>query len=74
MSDLEEFAGKTVAQTGDAVVNGLFKGDPEPYLSLWSREGPVSVFGAWGPCKTGWPDLEDLRYQGSYVCPECHGG
>lgn len=58
MSDLEEFAGKTVAQTGDAVVNGLFKGDPEPYLSLWSREGPVSVFGAWGPCKTGWPDLE----------------
>lgn len=41
MSALAEFTGKTVAQTGDAVVNGLFRGDPEPYLSLWSRQSPA---------------------------------
>lgn len=58
MSELEEFIAKTVEHTGSAVVEGLFRGDPEPYESIWSRRDPVSLFGAWGPCKTGWSDLE----------------
>jgi ketosteroid isomerase-like protein len=33
-------------------------GDPEPYKALWSRGEDVSLFGAFGPCKKGWPQLE----------------
>ena len=33
-------------------------GDPEPYMALWSRGDDVSLFGAWGPCKVGWEELE----------------
>jgi ketosteroid isomerase-like protein len=33
-------------------------GDPEPYKELWSRGDEVSLFGAFGPCKKGWPQLE----------------
>jgi len=33
-------------------------GDPEPYKALWSRGEDVSLFGAFGPCKKGWDQLE----------------
>ena len=32
----------------------LYLGDPGAWMALWSRRDPVSLFGAWGPCKTGW--------------------
>ena len=32
--------------------------DPEPYRAMWSRREPVSLFGALGPCKAGWPEVE----------------
>ena len=33
---------------------------------MWSRHDPVSLFGAWGPCKTGWHDLSrTYRWVGS---------
>lgn len=58
MTEREDFITTTVEQTGAAMVDGLFRGDPEPYISAWSRRSPVSLFGAWGPCKTAWPELE----------------
>jgi ketosteroid isomerase-like protein len=33
------------------------RGDPEPYMRLWSRADDVSLFGAWGPCKQGWDQV-----------------
>jgi hypothetical protein len=43
----------------------MFCGDPEPYMNMWSRKDPVSLFGAWGPCKTGWDDISHtLRWVG----------
>jgi len=33
------------------------RGDPEPYMRLWSRADKVSLFGAWGPCKQGWDQV-----------------
>ena len=36
----------------------LIQGDVAPRLALWSRRDPVSLLGAWGPNKTGWPELE----------------
>jgi ketosteroid isomerase-like protein len=36
----------------------VVRGDPEPYKALWWRGEEVSLFGAFGPCKKGWPQLE----------------
>ena len=36
----------------------MILGDPEPYKALWSRGEDVSLFGAFGPCKKGWHQLE----------------
>ena len=36
----------------------MILGDPEPYKALWSRGEDVSLFGAFGPCKKGWDQLE----------------
>lgn len=38
----------------------LVQGDVEPRLRLWSRRDPLSLLGAWGPNKTGWPELERI--------------
>jgi ketosteroid isomerase-like protein len=36
----------------------IMLGDPEPYKALWSHGDQVSLFGAFGPCKKGWQQLE----------------
>jgi ketosteroid isomerase-like protein len=33
------------------------RGEPAPYMALWSNADDVSLFGAWGPCKQGWDEL-----------------
>jgi ketosteroid isomerase-like protein len=38
----------------------LVQGDVAPRLALWSRRDPVSLLGAWGPNKAGWPELERI--------------
>ena len=38
----------------------LVQGDVEPRLALWSRRDCVSLLGAWGPNKAGWPELERI--------------
>jgi ketosteroid isomerase-like protein len=40
-----------------AAYDTLYLGDPGAWMALWSRRDPVSLFGAWGPCKTGWDEL-----------------
>jgi ketosteroid isomerase-like protein len=35
----------------------MYAGDPEPYLAMFSQRDPVSLFGAFGPCKTGWSEV-----------------
>jgi hypothetical protein len=35
-----------------------YRSDPEPDRAMWSRREPVSLFGAPGPCKAGWPQVE----------------
>ena len=36
----------------------MMLGDPEPYKALRLRAEEVSLFGAFGPCKKGWHQLE----------------
>ena len=38
----------------------MYGGDPEPFVALWSRRDPVSLFGAWGPCRTEWDELDRM--------------
>jgi ketosteroid isomerase-like protein len=64
MSDLENFH-KTLHRQREAN-EAMYHGDPEPFIALWSHEDPVSLFGAWGPCKTGWEELSRIfRWVGS---------
>ena len=35
-----------------------YRSDPAPDRAMWSRREPVSLFGALGPCKAGWPEAE----------------
>jgi ketosteroid isomerase-like protein len=44
----------------------MYGGDPEPWMGLWSEQDPVSLFGAFGPCKTGRAELDrTFRWVGS---------
>ena|SRR5689334_6733491 len=36
----------------------IYLGNPEPFKALWSREDDISLFGAFGPCKKGWHQVE----------------
>ena len=58
MSDLDEFR-KTLQRQREAV-DAVHHGDSGPYMALWSQRDPVSLFGAWGPCKTGWDELSRI--------------
>jgi ketosteroid isomerase-like protein len=57
MGQLEDFRTVFLARQAEAEA-ALVQGDVGPRLALWSRRDPVSLLGAWGPNKTGWPDLE----------------
>lgn len=52
MSELDDFLAKTIARQTKAE-EALHNGDPAPRLEMWSGKDPVTLFGAWGPCKSG---------------------
>lgn len=54
MSNVEDFAAQTLPRQQTAA-DAMFGGDPEPFMAMWSQADDVSLFGAFGPCKTGWP-------------------
>jgi hypothetical protein len=56
MSDPDDLA-HTLAQQQRRANDAMFSGDPDPYMSMWSGKDPVSLFGAWEPCTTGWDDI-----------------
>jgi ketosteroid isomerase-like protein len=65
MTKVENFEEQTLERQRLAL-DAMFEGDPEPYMETWSQRDPVSLFGAWGPCKTGWSELsETFRWVGS---------
>ena len=53
MSDWDEFTGQLL----DAL-RRFVQGDAEPYKSLWSRAGDVTIFGGWGAYEQGWAAVE----------------
>jgi ketosteroid isomerase-like protein len=73
-SDRATFADMLSREQAAEAAMGL--GDPEPYKALWSRGDDVSLFGAFGPCKKGWHQLEKTfdwvagRYRDGVVTDE----
>lgn len=65
MDELNDFRYKTIACQIEAV-KSWFSGDPAPYIEMWSTRDPVSIFGAWGSCKTGFKELsQTIRWAAS---------
>jgi hypothetical protein len=40
-----------------AAEDAMYRGDPGPFKELWSQTDDVTLFGAFGPCKTGWTQV-----------------
>jgi ketosteroid isomerase-like protein len=59
MNELDDFRAGILSKQAEAEAE-LVQGDLEPRLALWSRRDPVSLFGAWGPCKTGWDEISRI--------------
>jgi hypothetical protein len=57
MSDLADFHSNFIPRQAEAEA-AIVQGDLEPRLALWTRREPVSLFGAWGPCKYDWAEVE----------------
>jgi ketosteroid isomerase-like protein len=65
MTKAENFEEQTLERQ-QLALDAMLEGDPEPYMGTWSQRDPVSLFGAWGPCKTGWSELsKTFRWVGS---------
>ena len=59
MSELDDFRSTTLTRFVEAE-EALHNGDPEPRLAMWSDQDPVTLFGAWGPCKSGWEEVSPV--------------
>jgi ketosteroid isomerase-like protein len=59
MSDLEDFRTGMLARQAEAE-EAMTRGDVAPRMELWSRRDPLTLFGAWGPNKSGWDELSRI--------------
>jgi ketosteroid isomerase-like protein len=55
-SELEDFLESTISRQVEAE-EAIHSGDVEPRMEMWSKQDPVTLFGAWGPCKSGWDEV-----------------
>jgi ketosteroid isomerase-like protein len=56
MSELDDFRTTALARQVEAE-NALYNGDPALLIEMWSTQHPVTLFGAWGPFKSGWEEV-----------------
>jgi ketosteroid isomerase-like protein len=60
MTDLDDFRTETLARQAKAE-EAIVLGDPGPRMELWSRQDPVTLFGAAsGELKSGWDGLSRI--------------
>ncbi len=52
MSEVDDFLAAVLPRQIKAETE-LHNGDVEPRLKMWSTKDPVTLFGGWGPCKSG---------------------
>ncbi len=56
MNPLDDFLATTIPRQIKAE-EALHNGDVAPRLAMWSTKDPVTLFGGWGPCKSGTADV-----------------
>ena len=56
MSEQEGFRHDALRRE-QAAEAAIYRGDPGPFKDLWSRADDITLFGAFGPCKTGWTQV-----------------
>lgn len=56
----QRFREETLAPLREAS-DAIYHADAEPYVALWASRGPVSLFGALGPCEQGPEVFDALR-------------
>jgi ketosteroid isomerase-like protein len=71
MTGVDEFFTKTLARQVEAE-EALHNGDPDPRLRMWSTEDPVTLFGAWGPCKSGSAEVVRISRWVASRFSNCH--
>jgi ketosteroid isomerase-like protein len=59
MSDLDDFRSRTLGRQAKAEA-AFHQGDPGPRMEMWSRNDPVTLFGAAGMYKSGWDELSEI--------------
>jgi len=58
MTDVDAFLEALVPRQTEAE-RAIHNGDPAARLAMWSKNDPVTVFGAW-VSKRGWSDVSEL--------------
>jgi ketosteroid isomerase-like protein len=58
MSELDDFRSNFLPRQ-IAAEEAFHDGDVEPRMKLWSENDPVTLFGAWGPCDSGWDEVSE---------------
>ncbi len=56
MTELDDFLTGTLARQIEAET-AIHNGDLTLRMEMWSRKDPVTLFGAFGPCNSGWEDV-----------------
>ena len=56
MTELDEFLASFLPRQVEADT-AIHDGDAEPRMRIWSRNDPVTLFGAFGPCNSGWDEV-----------------
>ena len=58
-SELDDFLDSTIPRQVE-VEEAIHRGDVGPRMEMWSKHDPVTLFGAWGPCKSGWDEVSRI--------------
>ncbi|CRK61400.1 Ketosteroid isomerase-like protein [Alloactinosynnema sp. L-07] len=56
MSEVDDFLDEMLSKQV-AAERAIHEGDVEPRLAIWSRNDPVTLFGAAVPVRSGWPEV-----------------
>jgi ketosteroid isomerase-like protein len=56
MTELGDFLATTLPRQVDAE-RAIHNGEVTPRMEMWSRADPVTLFGAFGPCNSGWDEV-----------------
>jgi ketosteroid isomerase-like protein len=59
MNEVEEFRRTVLARQVKADC-AFHQGDPGPRMEMWSRQDPLTLFGAAGMFKSGWEELGEI--------------